>query len=121
MSKFATLVTLLGTALAAAPEDVNLKAQKELADAAQEDLDAQVDRITEIELENEDLLSRIAKLTSQPAEKVEFEHKGSKYAVIARRANVPGHGLVTAADIAASEELQEALVNSQSGLIKKVN
>lgn len=121
MSKFATLVTLLGTALAAAPEDVNLKAQKELADAAQEDLDALADRNAELELENEEAVAKIAKLSSKPADKVVFEHKGAKYELIAGKVKLREHGVVTASDIAASEELQAALVNSQSGLIKKVN
>jgi ABC-type taurine transport system substrate-binding protein len=121
MSKFVTLVALLATALAANPEDANLKAQKELADAAQEDLDAQADRIAELELENEEAVSKISKLSSQPAEKVVFEHKGAKYELTAGKVKLREHGVVTATDIAASEELQAALVNSQSGLIKKVN
>jgi chromosome segregation ATPase len=58
----------------------------------------------------------------QKAEKYEnptFEYGGETYELLARKVVIPGHGAVTSTDIQAAEELQEFLVRSNSGIIKK--
>ncbi|MGN6476316.1 MAG: hypothetical protein ACTHKV_03750 [Flavipsychrobacter sp.] len=82
-------------------------------------LKASEDRNVELELELEDAKGQLAKTTNQLAsEKPSFELNGKNYEVIARRANVPGVGVVTAADIIADRELQQALVSKGSGVIR---
>jgi chromosome segregation ATPase len=48
-----------------------------------------------------------------------FKHGDEEYEIVAKNAIVPGHGPVTAADIAADQDLQKALVEKKSGLIRK--
>jgi chromosome segregation ATPase len=71
-------------------------------------------QLTELQAEVEKLRDKNAKF-----ENPSFTLDGVEYELLAKKANVPGHGQVTAADMVASEEIQRFLVERQSGLIRK--
>lgn len=93
------------------------------------------DRVTELELQLEEsnkkaqaaeseaaeLKAEVKKLQEKNAkfENLSFTHGEEEYEILAKNANVPGFGTVTASDIAASEDLQNALIAKQSGIIRK--
>jgi predicted nuclease with TOPRIM domain len=106
-------------------ETSNLKQQLE---ASQNDTRIQVEargsdaqRISELENQLEAANAEMLKLQDKNSkyENPSFTYGGSQYEILAKNANVPGHGFVSAADIAGSTELQEWLVSRQSGLIRK--
>jgi heterodisulfide reductase subunit A-like polyferredoxin len=128
MSKFAMLLTAIAAALVTNPTDERAIAQKEVADAALEDLDALKKSLSdaegynaELEKENDELRSKVGQEKTE-VEKASFKYEGDEYEVLAHGAVLVIDGevsRVTAADIAADEKLQKHLVESNSGLISK--
>lgn len=128
MSKFAMLLTAIAAALVTNPTDERAIAQKEVADAALEDLDALKKSLSEaegfnaeLEKENDELRKNVPAVKEE-AVKHSFKHDGDEYEVLAHGAVLVIDGevsRVTAADIAADEKLQKHLVESNSGLISK--
>ena len=99
-------------------ENSSLKSQLETS-KAEAQLNADLAKV--VEEKRAELEAEVQRLQDKNSkyENPSFEHGGKTYEVIAKKANLPVHGMVTAADIVGSEELQAILVNKQSGIIRE--
>lgn len=100
--------------------------QQELAEANKKNEELVVENELLAE-QNENLKAEVKRLLDTPHEKESetgvgktFELKGSKYKVLSSSINIPGIGKLTAADILASKDAQEWLVEKKSGAIAEV-
>jgi chromosome segregation ATPase len=113
----------LSKQLEASRNDVSIQVQardKDSEMAKKEYFELQ-EKFEAAEKENAELKSEVAKLQDKNAkyENPSFKHGNDEYEILVKHAKVPGVGPVTAADIAASEDLQNVLVAKQSGIIRK--
>ncbi len=108
----------LQTALAASENDTRIQVEARQADA---------ERIQALEEENASLKSQIEKLLVTPDadEKVTgvgetFEFEGQKYKILVEAVRIPGVGRRTAMEILVDQKAQAKLVETKSGVIRKL-
>jgi chromosome segregation ATPase len=83
--------------------------------------------IAELQEDNRDLKSQVAKLLETPDKDEKkggvgetFKSGDDEYVVLVPALRIPGHGRMSALEILASPEAQEVLVKMKSGAIRKV-